>query len=208
MTVTPPRSGGAKRHPSSVQPRPLIAVAVIAGIGATVYRLLARGALTLDLGTGRSLRPLGPLTMRIEAPREVVFEVISAPYLGRTPRALAEKLRVVERGDDMVLAEHLTDTGRFVTSTLETVRFQPPSHVHFRLARGPVPHVVEQFELRGDERTTELEYTGELGTDLWVAGRWWGDRVALRWEAAVRSSLDAVKAEAERRDPRRKELGS
>jgi hypothetical protein len=190
-----------------VQPR-LIALAVIAGIGATVYRLLARGALTVDLDIGRSLRPLGPLTMRIDAPREVVFEVISAPYLGRTPRALAQKLRVVERSDGMVLAEHFTDTGRFVTSTLETVRFQPPSHVHFRLVRGPVPHVVEQFALREEERSTELEYSGELGTDLWALGRWWGDRVARKWEAAVRSSLDGVKAEAERQAARRKEVGS
>jgi hypothetical protein len=191
-----------------VQPRLSIAVAVVAGIGATVYRLLARGALTLDLGLGRSLRALGPLKIRIDAPREVVFEVISAPYLGRTPRALEQKLRVVERGDDMVLAEHLTDTGRFVTSTLETVRFQPPSHVHFRLVRGPVPHVVEQFELFENERSTDLEYTGELGTDLWALGRWWGDRVARKWEAAVRSSLDGVKAEAERRAAPRKEVES
>jgi hypothetical protein len=190
-----------------VQPRLSVALAVIAGIGATAYGLLARGALTLDLGIGRSLRPLGPLTVRVEAPRELVFEVISAPYLGRTPRALAEKLRVVERSDDMVLAEHYTDIGRFVTSTLETVRFQPPSHVHFRLVRGPVPHVVEQFELRDEEPWTELEYSGELGTDLWALGRWWGDRVARKWEAAVQSSLDSVKAEAERA-ARRKGVGS
>jgi hypothetical protein len=191
-----------------VQSRLSVALAVIAGIAATAYGLLARGALTLDLGIGRSVRPLGPLTVRVEAPRELVFEVISAPYLGRTPRALAEKLRVVERSDDMVLAEHFTDTGRFVTSTLETVRFQPPSHVHFRLVRGPVPHVVECFELREDDRYTEIEYGGELGADLWALGRWWGDRVARKWEAAVRSSLDSVKAEAERRAATRKEVGS
>jgi hypothetical protein len=59
--------------------------------------------------------------------------------------------------------------------------------------------VVEQFELREEERSTDLEYTGELGTDLWALGRWWGDRVARKWEAAVRSSLEGVKAEAERR---------
>jgi Polyketide cyclase / dehydrase and lipid transport len=193
-------------HATSARFIPL-AAAVFAGLGAAAYRLLARGALTLDLGIGRSVRPLGPLTVRVEAPRELVFEVISAPYLRRTPRALAEKLRVVERSDDMVLAEHFTDTGRFVTSTLETVRFQPPSLVHFRLVRGPVPHVVEQFELRDEERSTELEYSGELGTDLWALGRWWGDRVARKWEAAVRSSLDSVKAEAERA-ARREGVGS
>ena len=176
--------------------------ATLAGIGLGIYGLLARGGLTIDLGIGRSLRPLGPLTMAIAAPRELVFDVISAPYLGRTPRALEKKLRVVEQGEDMVLAEHFTDVGRLVTTTLETVRFRPPSRVDFRLVRGPVPHVVEWFELREVDGGTELEYGGELGMDLWALGRWWADAVAARWEAAVQSSLDGVKAEAERRAAR------
>jgi Polyketide cyclase / dehydrase and lipid transport len=179
--------------------RTLLVGLAIAGIGAGAYGLVARGRLTIDLGIGRSLRPLGPLTWAIEAPRELVFEVISAPYLERTPHALESKLRVVERGEDMVLAEHFTDVGRFVTTTLETVRFRPPSRVDFRLGRGPVPHVVERFELRESGGVTELEYSGELGMDLWALGRWWADAVAGKWEAAVDSSLGAVKAEAERR---------
>jgi hypothetical protein len=181
----------------------LLASAALAGTLGGTYRLLARGALTLDVGIGRRLRPLGPLSWRIEAPPEVVFEVISAPYLGRTPRALESKLRVVERGEDMVLAEHFTHVGRLVATTLETVRFERPHRVSFRLVRGPVPHVAEEFLLREVAGGTELEYTGVLGTDLWALGRWWGDRVARRWEAAVRSSLDTVKAEAERRAARR-----
>jgi Polyketide cyclase / dehydrase and lipid transport len=164
--------------------------------------LLARGALTIDLGIGRTLRPLGPLSWQIEAPPEVVFDVIAAPYLERRPRALEHKLRVVERGADMVLAEHFTQVGRLVATTLETVRFERPHRISFRLVRGPVPHAVEQFLLRETEAGTELEYSGELGTDLWALGRWWGERVARRWEAAVRRSLDAVKGEAERRAAR------
>jgi hypothetical protein len=182
--------------------RTVLGAVAIAGLGTGVFGLLARGGLTIDLGIGRSLRPLGPLTMAINAPRELVFDVISAPYLGRTPRALEKKLRVVERGEDMVLAEHFTDVGRFVTTTLETVSFRPPSRVDFRLVRGPVPHVVEWFELREVDGGTELEYGGELGADLWALGRWWADAVAARWEAAVQSSLDGVKAEAERRAAR------
>jgi hypothetical protein len=174
---------------------------VAAALGG-VSALLARGALTIDLDIGRTLRSLGPLSWQIEAPPEVVFDVIAAPYLDRTPRALQSKLRVVERGADMVLAEHFTQVGRLVTTTLETVRFERPQRVSFRLARGPVPHVAEQFLLRKTEAGTELEYSGELGTDLWAVGRWWGERVACRWEAAVRGSLDAVKGEAERRAAR------
>jgi hypothetical protein len=143
--------------------------------------------------------PLDPFTLQVAASREVVFEVISAPYLRRTPRALESKLRVLERGQDMVLAEHFTPVGPVVTTTLETVRFEPPERVRFRLLRGPVPYVVEQFQLRDADAGTELEYSGELGTDLWALGRSWGALVAPRWEATVRTSLTAVKAEAERR---------
>jgi hypothetical protein len=177
----------------------MLAAAGALGLATAAYRLLVRGALTLDLGVGRTLRPLGPLIVPIAAPRELVFELVSGPYLKRTPRALATKLQVVERGSDMVLAAHFTQVGPRVATTLETVRFDAPSHVHFRLVRGPVPHVVEEFELREVDGRTELEYRGELGADLWALGRWWGDRVARRWEAAVTSSLESLRVEAERR---------
>lgn len=176
-----------------------LAFAGLGGIGVGLYALLVRGSLTVDVGIGRTVRPLGPLAWQIAAPREVVFEVISAPYLDRTPRALERKLRVLERGEDMVLAEHFTPVGPLVATTLETVRFQPPERIHFRLVRGPVPYVVEQFHLRETEAGTELEYSGELGTDLWVAGRLWAALVVPRWEATVRDSLAATKTEAERR---------
>jgi hypothetical protein len=161
--------------------------------------MLVRGTLTIDLGIGRNLRPLGPITVHIDAAREVVYEVIAAPYLRRTPRALGGRLRVMERGTDMVLASHFTEVGGFVATTLETVRFQAPDSIHFRVVRGPVPHVVERFVFSDNEDGTTLVYAGDLGTDLWALGRWWGRRVGPRWEAAVRRSLAAVKAEAERR---------
>jgi hypothetical protein len=182
--------------------RGLALAGVLGGTALGLYGLLVRGALTVDLGIGRSVRPLGPITVRIDAPREVVYEVIAAPYLRRTPRALEEKLRVVERGADLVLAAHFTEVGGLVATTLETVRFQAPHSIHFRLVRGPVPHVVERFELSESEGGTTLDYSGDLGTDLWTLGRWWGRRVGPRWEAAVRGSVAAVKAEAERRATR------
>ena len=107
------------------------------------------------------------------------------------------------RDDDTVLAEHYTHVGRIVAITHETVRFHRPDRVEFRLVRGPVPYVVERFELGEAEGSTELAYAGELGTDLWALGRWWGNAVARRWEATVQSSLGAIKAEAERRMSRR-----
>ena len=177
-------------------------VVTIAALAAAAggYALVVSGALTLDIGVGRRTRPLGPIRVAIDAPRETVFEVVAGPYLGRTPRAMAEKLRVLERSTDMVLAEHFTNISFGLrATTLETVRFERPERVAFRLVRGPVPHVTETFELRAVESGTELEYTGELGTDLWRAGALWGNLVARSWEAAVRTSLDGIRAEAERR---------
>jgi Polyketide cyclase / dehydrase and lipid transport len=180
--------------------RPL---AGIAGFGILLWVLVVRGSLTVDLGLGRRYRPLGPLRFSIRAPRDVVFDVVSAPYLGRTPRALRSKLEVLERGKDVVLAAHHTRAYGLTATTVETVRFESPERVHFRLVRGPVPHVVEQFELHETAEGTVLEYTGELGTDLWVLGSWWGAAVARTWEATVESSLRTVAAEAERRSGRK-----
>ena len=174
-------------------------MAALGGLGVGLYALLVRGSVTVDIGVGRRIRHLGPLSWDIEAPREVVFDLISAPYLRRTPRALESKLRVLERGENIVLAEHFTRVGPVVSTTLETVRFEPPESVHFRLVRGPVPFVVEQFQLRETAGGTELEYSGELGTDLWAIGAWWARLVASHWESAVHTSLAAVKEEAERR---------
>jgi hypothetical protein len=176
----------------------LVSAGALAAIAVT-FLLVSRGAVTVDLGIGRTVRPLGPIEMRIAAPREVVFDVLSAPYLDRTPLALQSKLHVLERGGDMVLAAHFTQLRGLVATTLETVRFEAPSRVDFRLVRGPVPYVVEQFLLHEDGDATAFEYRGELGTDLWAAGRLWGNVVARKWERAVRTTLEHVKTEAERR---------
>ncbi len=169
------------------------------GLAAGLYALVVRGDLTLDVGLGRRVRALGPQQVRIRAPREVVFEVVAGPYM-RTPRAMRSKLEVLERGADMVLAAHHTPVAFGLTATtVETVRFDPPGRIEFRLVRGPVPHLEESFEFRGDGGETELVYTGELGTDLWALGERWGGLVARTWEQTVAASLATTGEEAERR---------
>lgn len=179
----------------------LVGVAAVDAGAAAGYLGLVTGALPLDVGVGRRTRTLGPQTVDIQAPREVVFDVIAQPYLGRATRAMREKVRVLERGSDMVLAAHFTPVagGRLTAVTVETVRFTRPSRVDFRLVRGPVPYVLESFVLSEHETGTRLVYEGELGTDLWGVGQRWGQLVAGRWEETVAASLASVKKEAERR---------
>jgi hypothetical protein len=163
------------------------------------YRLLTSGALTLDLDIGRRLQPLGPLVWTIAASPELVFDIIAAPYLGRTPRALAEKLQVLERGSDLVLAAHFTQVKCGTTTTLETIRFERPDRIDFRLVRGPVPHLVESFLLESSDHGTEFRWQGELGTDGGKLGELWGRIVARAWTRAVEDSVRQIAAEAERR---------
>jgi Polyketide cyclase / dehydrase and lipid transport len=200
------RSPGRPKEPSMTRPLPrLVGYATVgAGLAAAGYVGLVTGACPVDLGVGRRVRPLGPQLVDMAAPREVVFDVVAEPYLGRAPRALADKLRVLERGSDLVLAAHFTPLGGrlgLVAQTVETVRFTRPERVDFRLVRGPVPHVVETFTLTelAAGAGTRLTYDGELGADLWRVGQWWGELVARQWERTVAASLAGVKAEAERR---------
>ncbi len=109
------------------------------------------------------------------APRELVFDVICAPYDARASRAMQAKVKVLERGQDMVLAAHYTPfRGGLTATTVETVRFSRPERVDFRLVRRPVPFVVEAFCLEERDDVTLLRYDGELGTDLWGLGNRWG----------------------------------
>jgi hypothetical protein len=173
----------------------LVGLSLVRAIG-----LVARGAITVDTGLGRRRRPLGPIEDYIEADRDVVYDVVAAPYLKKTPRAMEGKLHVLERGDDLVLAEHYTKVGRRTTVTVETVRFERPHQVSFRLVRGPVPEVNETFELRPEGDGTQFTYTGVMGTDLWGIGALWGRMVGRQWEQTVRASIESIKEEAERRE--------
>ncbi len=181
----------------------LFLAGAVAGAGVAGYLGLVTGAVPIDLGVGRRTRPLGPLAVDIAATRDIVFGVLAEPYLARQSRAMADKIRILDRGTDMVLAAHRTPIrGRLVATTVETVRFTKPERVDFRLVRGPVPLVVEEFVLRENGGGTELTYNGELGTDLWALGRRWGDAVAGPWERTVARTFAAVKSEAERRASR------
>ena len=172
----------------------------LAGAAVGAYVGLVTGRLTVDLGVGRRVRPLGPLVVDISAPREAVFAAAAAPYAERAPRALREKVQVLERGEGMVLAAHHTPVGQRLTAvTVEAVTMEPPVRMGFRLLRGPVPHVVETFDFAPTPDGTRLTYRGELGTDLGPAGQLWRNLVARSWEAAVRASFELIRAEAERR---------
>jgi hypothetical protein len=177
----------------------------LAGIAAG-FLLLAMGRLHLDLGWGRSFHELGPIEIRIAAPRDLVFELISEPYLRRNSKDSG--IEVLARGESLVVAAHHTKVHFYTARTVEAVKFDAPDRVGFRHLSGPVPHAVEEFVLTETEGETELRYGGEVGIDFFFLGRMAGRRwVRPQWERAVREHLEEVTERAEQLAARRRERG-
>jgi hypothetical protein len=178
----------------------LVVCAVVAFLAILLGRAWLLGRLTLDFGWGRSTHLLGPIEMTVDAPRDVVFDVVAAPYLGRTPRGMRSELDVLERGADLVIAAHHTRLSRFTSTTVESVRFEAPGRISFRLLRGVAPSVTEEFLFGEIDGGTGFRYRGELGMDFWAVGRMAGRYlVAPTWERVVRRHMEHVKDVAERR---------
>ena len=55
-------------------------------------------------------------------------------------------------------------------ATLETVTFDRLPRIAFRLVRGPVPHIAEEFTLTEPNDTSRLGYSGEFGADFAAGG--------------------------------------
>jgi hypothetical protein len=180
----------------------VLAVLLIGGM-AGGFLLLAMGRLHLDLGWGRSFHELGPIEVRIAAPRDLVFEMISEPYLRHTPQDSG--IEVLARGKDLAVAVHHTKVHFYTARTVEAVKFEPPAQVGFRHLAGPVPHAVEEFALEEAQGSTALRYGGEVGIDFFILGRLAGRRwVRPQWERAVREDLEDLKQRAEQLSARRR----
>jgi len=118
-------------------------------------------------------------------------------------RAPAEGIEVLARGEDMVVASHLTKVHFYTARTVEVIGFERPERIRFRHLHGPVPHAVEAFELTEEDGGTTIRYSGELGIDFFALGRIAGRRwVVPQWERVVRGHLEGVREGAEARAER------
>ncbi|MEX2586697.1 MAG: SRPBCC family protein [Actinomycetota bacterium] len=175
------------------------AASIAAGVAGTAF-LVSRGRVHLDLGWGRSMHCLGPMDIAIDAPRDLVFQQVSGPYLGQTPASMKAKLKVLEQGENLVVAEHRTKLPLMDAVTVEAVRFERPGRITFRLLQGPVAHVWEEFLLEELGSQTKLSYRGEMEVDFWAVGSFYGASIVRPvWEATVAKSFEQIKRGAEQR---------
>ena len=148
--------------------------------------------------------PLHPHTTVINAPRELVYQMMSSFGRGKLKGDNNESSRVVSRDGDKVIAEFRTSTGRRTHTTLEEVTLQPPGRITFRHLEGPLEYAVEEFLFHDVDGRTELIHRGEfiwrswpfLG---WLAGWFY---IRPRFERVLERHMDQIKTAAESRAAR------
>jgi hypothetical protein len=181
-----------------------IAAGTAAGVGAAIaggYVGVVTGALAIDLGVGRRTRALGTQTVKIGAPRGRRSSTSSPPGTWRASRGTLRRRfgcwsaaptwcwpPIAHRCVDRWWPPRSKPSGSpgrsGWTSGWSAARCRTSS---------------SGSTLTATNTGTTLDYRGELGTDLWRIGQRWGDLVADQWERAVATSLEVIKAEAERR---------
>ncbi len=139
-------------------------------------------------------------SVSIRAPRELVFQMMSAFGRGRIKGDEGESSTVLERSDDVVLAEFRSRVGRYTITTVERVLLEPPHRLTFEHVSGPLRHAREQFDLRESAGGTKLEHSGEfVWSRIPVVGCLVGtmllkrpfERVLERHMAAIRDAAEA-----------------
>ena len=103
---------------------------------------------------------LSSYSVRIIAPRKLVFQLMSSFGMGGDMGASGESSRVVHRDGDRLVAEFRSPAGWLTVSTLEEVVLEPPDRIRFRHLRGPLQSAREEFVLKSVGGEKELTHHG------------------------------------------------
>ena len=149
---------------------------------------------------------LAAQTLYINAPREMVFQMLSAIGKGGLPGSQGESSRVLEQTGDTIIAEFLTKSGKRTYRTVERVELFPPERITFLHLEGPLTFAEEAFNLEERDTGTELLYRGEIEYRVpWLAGTGW--LIAMiyvrpKYDAVIREHMEKLMVGAEARAAR------
>ena len=142
----------------------------------------------------------------IDAPRELVFQMLSAIGKGRLPGAEGESSRVLERDGNTIIAEFMTPSGKSIYRTVERVQLYPPERITFCHLEGPLTYSDEAFDLIEQDGGTELRYCGEIECRVpFLPGMGWLTALTYvrhKYNSVIRNHMDSIKMAAEARAAR------
>ena len=148
---------------------------------------------------------LRPHSILIQAPRELVFQMMSHFGRGRLPGESNESSRVIERDGNRLVVEFQTNTLFATYTTVEEVTLFPPDRIAFEHLSGPLQYAREEFTFAdAKDRQTELTHTGEFTWSRFPFFGWFGGIIYTRpvFERTIAKHMAQVKKAAEARAAR------
>ena len=147
---------------------------------------------------------LSPHTVRVEAPRELIFQKLSSFGRGRLKGGGQENSRLLCSDGDTMVVEFKTKAGLLSYTTIELVTVEPPDRIVFEHLSGPMQYARDEFLFREVESGTELTHRGEfIWTGIPLIG-WFGGRFFTKpmFEHAVERHMSMIKETCEARSAR------
>ena len=142
----------------------------------------------------------------INAPREMVFQMLSSFGKGSLSGAQGESSRVLEREGNSITVEFLTTSGRRTYRTVEKVQLYPPERITFYHLKGPLAFAEEEFNFLESGDGTKLRYRGGIEFRVpWLPGIGWIIAILYvrpKYNAIIRDHMGNAKAAAEARAAR------
>ncbi len=120
-------------------------------------------------------------TVRIQAPRELVFQMMSHFGRGRLPGDNSESSKVLERNGNHLVVEFQTKALFTTYITVEEVRLYPSECITFEHLSGPLQYAREEFRFDDvDGRETDLIHSGEFIWSRFPFFGWFGGIIYTR----------------------------
>ena len=148
---------------------------------------------------------LGPQSVVITAPRELVFQLLTAFRRGRVAGDNTESTRLISEDGDTKIVEFKTKAGLFTYTTVEEVTLFKPGRIAFRHLEGPLHFSEEEFMLEETpDGGTILTHSGSFIWSPFPFFGWFGGIIYTRpmYYRVIRKHFAVVKEASEARAAR------
>lgn len=144
-------------------------------------------------------------SVAIDAPRELVFQMLTSFRRGRIAGDDTESSRLISEAGNTRIVEFKTKAGSSTYTTLEEVKLFPPWRITFKHLEGPLHFSEEAFAFEETEEGQTLMTHG--GSFIWKRFPffgWLGGIIYVRpiYHRVIRNHLAVVKEAAEARAAR------
>ena len=136
----------------------------------------------------------------IDAPREMVFQKMTAFNRGRMPGDPNESSEVLSREGDSLVVEFKSRAGFITYTSVEEVTLYPPERIAFKHLSGPLHYAYDEFILEDRDGQTILTHQGEIVWSRVPFFGWLGavlytrpmfDRVVARHMEVIKTTCEA-----------------